>query len=420
MKALKSSRLKKACERIANGNGAPFVVLTFDDGYRDNMVHALPVLRAARAPFTLYVTTGFADATARLWWVELEEAIRILPRFEIAINGANHVFNCRSDAEKLDSFNRLYWHLRTLPEDEMRIAIAYLAEKAGVDALALTRDLCMRWDEIVEVAADPLCTIGIHTLTHPMLGRHRIEFVRDELARSRRIIEEKIDRQALHLAYPVGDPMSAGMREFDLARQLGFASAVTTRPGMIFPEHAQHLCALPRLSVNGNWQQRAWLEVLLSGAPVRDLEPRSPRECGLRSVRPFAAVAFHPFDQREDRQDPAHAENGVADALYELRSFLQGARLGERHRDERVNDHKGQHGDRANEFFGPAVHAGSRSVSLWTLQAGRDAAPLQALIGKAPRCRLWTRQRAGLMSGGGGSFNCNQPSGQVSPWRDPH
>lgn len=261
--------IDEAVARITSGQtGArPFAVLTFDDGYRDTLVHALPVLRAQNAPFTIYVTTGFADASARLWWVELEEAVRVLPRFELAIGGVNHVFEARDETQKSDSFNRLYWNLRTLPEEDMLIAIDYLAQKAGVETLALTRDLCMRWEEITPLAEEPLCTIGVHTLTHPMLGRHRMEFARDEMARSRAIIEQKIGKPAVHFAYPVGDPLSAGVREFALARDLGFASAVTTRPGMVFPGHRGHLTALPRLSVNGNWQERAYLEVLLSGAP---------------------------------------------------------------------------------------------------------------------------------------------------------
>ncbi len=57
-------------------DAAPFAVLTFDDGYRDQMDHAVPVLTRHEAPFTLYVTPGFAERRARLWWVELEEAVR--------------------------------------------------------------------------------------------------------------------------------------------------------------------------------------------------------------------------------------------------------------------------------------------------------------------------------------------------------
>src|SRR5437868_9652796 len=55
--------------------GRPFAVLTFDDGYRSNVEHAWPVLRQHGAPWTIFVTTEFADGRGRLWWLELEEAI---------------------------------------------------------------------------------------------------------------------------------------------------------------------------------------------------------------------------------------------------------------------------------------------------------------------------------------------------------
>ncbi len=260
--------LDEGLARLQSGGSAnPFAVLTFDDGYRDNLLHALPVLKHYRAPFTLYVTTGFAEGTARLWWLELEQAVRGLPHIELALGGTNYIFDCRTAQEKADSFNRLYWLLRVQPEEEMLQSIHYLAQKADIDGQAITRSLCMNWDEILEIAADPLCAIGVHTLTHSMLAHRRIDFARHELFESRRIIEAKTGKPAPHLAWPVGDPASAGPREFALARELGFASAVTTRPGMLFPAHAGHLTALPRLSVNGNWQDVRYLEVLLTGAP---------------------------------------------------------------------------------------------------------------------------------------------------------
>ena len=64
-------------------------------------------------------------------------------------------------------------------------------------------------------------------------------------------LEARLGIEVRDFAYPVGDRTSAGPREFDLARELGFATAVTTRPGMLFPEHARRLTALPRVSVNG-------------------------------------------------------------------------------------------------------------------------------------------------------------------------
>ena len=100
-----------------------------------------------------------------------------------------------------------------------------------------------------------------------MLAKHPLDVAAREIADSKTIIEREIGRPVRHFAYPVGDPGSAALREFILARETGFASAVTTRPGMIFAEHGAHPHALPRLSVNGNHQNLAALDILLSGAP---------------------------------------------------------------------------------------------------------------------------------------------------------
>jgi len=69
-----------------------------------------------------------------------------------------------------------------------------------------------------------------------------------------------------HLAYPVGDPTSAGAREFRIAGELGFTTAVTTRPGVLFRAHREHLMALPRISLHGEHQQLRYVRVLVSGA----------------------------------------------------------------------------------------------------------------------------------------------------------
>jgi peptidoglycan/xylan/chitin deacetylase (PgdA/CDA1 family) len=89
--------------------------------------------------------------------------------------------------------------------------------------------------------------------------------VRAELENSRAVIEAALGVRPRHLAYPVGDRTAAGPREFKIADDLGFATAVTTRPGVIFPQHADHLTALPRISLNGNFQKQRYAKVLISG-----------------------------------------------------------------------------------------------------------------------------------------------------------
>lgn len=245
----------------------PFAVLTFDDGTRDTKDFALPILERHQAPFTAYVTTGFADRSARLWWVELEEAIRRLPHVEVEIAGEMVALPTRAAAEKIAAFEVLYRRLIAGPEELLLDVIGRLAAEAGLRSDVLVDELCLDWAGIDFLSRHPLCTIGVHTLTHARLAKHGEAMVRRELSESRRVIEAHIGKAARHLAYPVGDPASAGTREFTIAKELGFASAVTTRPGMVFPQHQAHVTALPRLSINGNWQNLDMVEILLSGAP---------------------------------------------------------------------------------------------------------------------------------------------------------
>ena len=80
-------------------------------------------------------------------------------------------------------------------------------------------------------------------------------------------IEQELGSRPIHFAFPYGDPGSAGPRDFALAREAGFKTAVTTRKGMLFPAHRRHLTALPRVSLNGDYQSLTYTALYLSGAP---------------------------------------------------------------------------------------------------------------------------------------------------------
>ncbi len=231
------------------------------------MSHAVPVLERHGAPFTAFVTTGFADRSARLWWIELEEAIRRLDR--VRVETASGVFDApaRDAGEKNMAFAALYRVLRAGSEAQLLRVCADLCNMASLDPAGLVDEACLDWRGIEELASHPLATIGAHTVTHPRLAKLPEDEARREMAESRRILQARLDRSVDHFAYPVGDPTSAGARDFTMAADLGFRSAVTTRPGMLFPAHAGHKTALPRLSINGAYQSIGALDILLSGAP---------------------------------------------------------------------------------------------------------------------------------------------------------
>ncbi len=246
--------------------GRRFVCLTFDDGYRDNLEHAYPILKRYEAPFALYVATSFADRVGELWWLALEAVIAQNSRIGVRMDGRDRWIDCATVQDKRAAFDDLYWWLRRRKtEDELRQFVRDLAARHGVDVVKFCADLCMSWEEIAVLTRDPLATVGAHTVNHVMLAKVPESTVRAELANSRAIIEAALGRRPEHLSYPVGDRTSAGPREFRIAAELGFKTAVTTRPGAIFPDHAKHLMALPRISLNGEYQRGRYASVLVSG-----------------------------------------------------------------------------------------------------------------------------------------------------------
>jgi peptidoglycan/xylan/chitin deacetylase (PgdA/CDA1 family) len=247
--------------------GRRFACLTFDDGYRDNLRYAYPVLKKYQVPFAIYVATSFPDRMGELWWLVLEAAIARNDRIGLVIGDRDCRFDCRSVDEKRDLYHQLYWWLRGLAtEEELRAVIRDLAARYSIDIAALCQELCMTWGELAELANDPLLTIGAHTVNHVRLAKVPDEVAHAEMRMSAAVIEAALGRRPRHLSYPIGDVTSAGPRQFAIAAELGFATAVTTRPGVLFPEHRHHLTALPRISLNGEYQQLRYVRVLMSGA----------------------------------------------------------------------------------------------------------------------------------------------------------
>jgi peptidoglycan/xylan/chitin deacetylase (PgdA/CDA1 family) len=244
-----------------------FACFTCDDGYRDNRDHALPAMQDFDAPFSVYVASDFASGTGRLWWVALERVIAKADTIEAPIDGNLIRLDTSTLPGKEMAFGRLHGWLRGLPGDaDLRREMTALCRQHGIDEDAISRELCLSWDELKPFAMDPLVTIGAHSVTHCNLAKQTEAVAAQELADSRKNIENLLQRSIDHFAYPYGDRNAAGTREFALAQAAGFKTAVTTRPGVISADNSEQLTALPRVSLNGNYQDARYLPVLTSGA----------------------------------------------------------------------------------------------------------------------------------------------------------
>lgn len=259
--------MDEAVARIkAGGKAGQFAAITADDAYRDNLVEALPVLESHTAPIAIYAAPGLTSGAVDLWWEVIDAIVETGKPIPLQLPNGEVRLDCSTPETRRSSFQRLSAYLtEQVQEQDQRALLSEWALAAGVDAAEPARKLLMNWDEIRRIAANPLVTIGAHTVHHYNLKRLSPEAAMREMYRSRSLIEAEIGHTPRHFSYPYGYAAAAGMRETHLAREAGFVSAVTTRHGIIRPEHGDYLHALPRLSVNGRHQNLNAMRAMLSG-----------------------------------------------------------------------------------------------------------------------------------------------------------
>lgn len=237
--------LDEVAERLQAPRSDRFVAFTFDDGYRDNLTVALPVFRARRVPLAVYVATGLVDRTASFWWGALARVVEASDAIDLGDLGLGGRVATRSWTEKHAVFARLEAWVHGDLETRGALVPEWCRSR-GVDERAELDAAMLSWDEVREMADDPLVTIGAHTVSHRRLATLDAATARAELADSRTRLEAEVGRPVRHVAYPFGGAAACGPREFTLAMDVGYRTAVTTRNGNLFRAHRQWMTALPR------------------------------------------------------------------------------------------------------------------------------------------------------------------------------
>jgi peptidoglycan/xylan/chitin deacetylase (PgdA/CDA1 family) len=259
--------IDEAIRRIESGKKCKrFAVFTFDDGYRDNLFYALPILKELDCPFTLYVPTAFADGTGEIWWQALEDIIARQDAMIVRQAGGQEFFDLAGVAQKRQAYDTLYWRMRRMAEPHRVAFIRGLAEQYDYDLERQCRALIMNWAELARIASEKLCTIGAHTVHHYELAKLSAEEARSEIEESVGVLKAQLGIEPRHLSYPIGGLASAGPREFSIARELGLRSSVTTRLGGLYSGARDSLQSLPRISLNGLFQAHRYVDVFATGA----------------------------------------------------------------------------------------------------------------------------------------------------------
>lgn len=240
--------LDEAVARLDDPGCGRFCVFTFDDGYADNLTQALPLMEQFAAPFTVYVSTGMMTGEIDAWWLGLAALINATDR--IVLPNIGVPFECRDRPAKKRAYDEI---ARRIHRDYATLAPVKAAiAAAGIDWQALARREALSIEQLRRLAASPLVTIGAHGERHINLARASAEEAKRDMIASRRRLEELIDEEVVHFAYPFGNANACGPREAAIAQAAGFRTAVTTRRGTLFPEHLDDLYALPREPLSGS------------------------------------------------------------------------------------------------------------------------------------------------------------------------
>lgn len=256
--------LDECLDQLArNDRSRRYAVLTFDDGYRDNVSVALPILERNNTPFVVYVPTAALTRTMQCWWLGLRELIR--SREDITIDAMGSRFRCPDFRSKQFALRKVdQW----VHQDYKRVAaLATTFNKAGISMSALNDRYFLDERGLQNLAGHPLASIGGHTTSHAALAMLDVSSAQAELVDNRSYLENLIQFPVRHLAYPYGTPGACGLREEHLANEVGYVSAVTTRHGQL-NDHTLNQFALPRIAVSSSFDSEISFAARMSGVQL--------------------------------------------------------------------------------------------------------------------------------------------------------
>ncbi len=248
----------------------PRVVVTFDDGYSDNLSVALPIAEEKGIPITVFVTSGMLGDTRGFWWDRLGALLRGRPggarEFSMEIGGRTQTIPLGAGDLRAD-FSAVRSHLLPLTVGEIGRALDDASERWSAISTAPPDALPLTHDEFLRLANAELVTIGAHTVDHVRLRDRSGEEQLQTIATSKKELEELLDRRVCHFAYPFGRREDFDGQSVDAVRLAGFESASTTLSGSADPSTDPY--RLPRRLVMdwGRTRFRAQLQRWRLGRP---------------------------------------------------------------------------------------------------------------------------------------------------------
>ena len=211
------------------------IILTLDDGYKDNITNAAYIFNKNKVPFCIYLNNSFLNKEGMLWWFALEDALRN----DVAKPHADMVFHKHRGALLKNPY-LIKQYMEGIFHKKINWK-SYISEH------------CASLKSLIAISKNPLVTIGSHSWSHFCLASLAKNDLEVEIHSSKLDLEKKFKIKIRHFCYPFGGSKECGKREFNyISSQTNFVTATTTTPGVIFP-HSTNLASLRRVALSDNF-----------------------------------------------------------------------------------------------------------------------------------------------------------------------
>lgn len=213
----------------------PAVCVTFDDGYADNALEALPILEDAGVPATFFVSTGTIGTTEEFWWNELERIIlerQNLPSSFTLENGRfGRNWQTGGFRERQDFYHCLVPLMKESDAEQRENWLMQLRRWAGTGEETSGSHRAMTVDELRLLAGSGRVTVGAHTVSHSRLSCLSPQAQREEITASKRQLGQWLGREITTFSYPFGRRPDYSTQSIAICREAGFTKAAANFPG---------------------------------------------------------------------------------------------------------------------------------------------------------------------------------------------
>ncbi len=220
------------------------LIISFDDGYKDNFLHAYPYLKNNKIPATVFLATGYINSKKLFWWDKVAFMIHNTKEKSVVFNGVKYSTNSNNKTE--DTIKKILGQLKSVDEKTKESLISNLQKKLKV-VPKNKKDMFLSWDNIREMSKNNI-EFGSHTESHNILTRIPLEKAESEIKKSKSKIEKEISKSVVSFCYPNGEVNDFNKKIKSILRKNKFLCAVTNKYGG--NNGNKNLLELNRISIN--------------------------------------------------------------------------------------------------------------------------------------------------------------------------